>query len=125
MPCHLLSDDGQRLGGCEGSAFTVGLRRRRRRHRPVVRGRELGDVIGGFEGGAQLGDGGGRSAQRRHHVQEVVGAALAAGGHALGGLGGHLGGALEAGAGARVLAAQQGQETPVTLDRTQQPVSLA
>lgn len=103
------------------SAVTVGLQRHH--HGPVdVRGGGSGDVVGGLEGGAQLGDGGGGAgsagaAQRGHQVEEVVVAALAAGGHALHRLGGHLGGALHAGARARVLAPEQGQEAPVKLGK--------
>lgn len=86
-----------------------------------VRGGGFGDVVGGLEGGAQLGDGGGGggggTAQGGHHVEEVVGAALAGGGHALHRLGGHFGGALHAGARARVLAPEQGQEAPVKLGK--------
>lgn len=101
-------------GDSEDSAVTVG--RQRHHHRlTVFRGGGLGDVVGGIKGGPQLGDGGGWSAQRSHHVEEV-GTALAGGGHALR-LGDHFGGALHAGARSRVLAAQQGQETPVKLGK--------
>lgn len=90
--------------------------RQRHHHRlNGVRGGGLGEVVGGIEGGPQLGDGGGWSAHRSHHVEEV-GTALAGGGHALR-LRGHFGGALHAGARSRVLAAQQGQETPVKLGK--------
>lgn len=88
----------------------------RHHHRLVdVRGGRLGDVVGGLEGGSQLRHGGGWLAQGGHHEQEVVCAALASDGGTSHDLGGHFGGALDAGAAPGVLAAEQGQETPVKL----------
>lgn len=89
----------------------------RQHHRLVdVRGGRLGDVVGGLEGGSQLGHGGGRLAQGGHHEKEVMGAAVAGDCGAPHDLGGDFGGALDAGAAPGALAAQQGQETPVKLD---------
>lgn len=91
----------------------------KRHHRRLldVRGRRLGDLVGGLEGGSQLGHGGGRLAQGGHHEEKVVGVALAGDCSASHDLGSNFRGAFDAGAAPRVLTAQQGQEAPVKLGK--------
>lgn len=103
------------MQGCrQWSAIKVGHERHHDRL-VDVRGRGFGDVVGGFEGGSQLGHGGGWLAQGGDHEEEVVSAAVTGACGASHGLGGNFGGALGAGASPRGLAAQQGEETSVKL----------
>lgn len=83
----------------------------------AVGGGRFGNLVGGLEGGSQLGHRGGRLSQGGHHEEEVVGVALAGGCAASHDLGGDFGGAFDAGAVPWVLTAQQGQEAPVKLEK--------